>query len=98
MEQNVCVEVPVVATPQGIVSVKQVTLPYHLSIMVNHSAKIEELAVQAALEGDPQKVFQAILFDPLTSAVCSMEEIHTMVQEMLTKNAEYLTYFHSLTI
>ncbi len=98
IEQGVCVEVPVVATPKGIASVQQVTLPYHLSIMVNNSAKIEELAVQAALEGDPEKVFRAILFDPLTSAVCSMEEIHSMVQEMLDKNAEYLTYFRSLKI
>lgn len=98
VEEGVCVEVPVVATRNGIAPVQQVTLPYHLSVMVNHSAKLEELAVQAALEGDAQKVFQAILFDPLTSAVCSMEEIHNMVQEMLEKNAEYLTYFRSLEI
>mgnify|MGYP001070194407 CR=1 FL=1 len=98
IEQGVCVEVPVVATQKGIASVQQVTLPYHLSVMINNSAKIEELAVQAALEGDPQKVFHAILFDPLTSAVCSMEEIHSMVQEMLEKNADYLTYFRSLKI
>ena len=43
-------------------------------------------------------VSSACLFDPLTSAVCSMEEIHSMVQEMLDKNAEYLTYFKSLKI
>lgn len=98
IEQGVCVEVPVVATQKGIASIQQVTLPYHLSVMINNSAKIEELAVQAALEGDPQKVFHAILFDPLTSAVCSMEEIHDMVQEMLEKNADYLTYFRSLKI
>jgi len=65
---------------------------------VDHSARIEELAVQAAITGDPIKVFHAILFDPLTSSVLSMQEIKDMVQEMLNKNAEYLTYFKSLSI
>ena len=65
---------------------------------MNNSAMIEDLAVQAAIEGDPNKVFEAILFDPLTSAVCSMDEIQCMVQEMLDKNAEYLGYFKSLKI
>src|SRR5699024_5247609 len=95
VKQGVCVEVPTVATEAGIVPIKQITLPDHLAIMVNNSALIEDLAVQAAIEGDPNKVFEAILFDPLTSAVCSMDEIQNMVQEMLDKNAEYLGYFKS---
>jgi len=43
-------------------------------------------------------VFQANLFDPLTSAVCSMSEIREMTQTMLNKNAEFLKYFKSLEI
>ena len=77
---------------------KQITLPDHLAVLVNNSALIEDLAVKAAIEGDPNLVFQAVLYDPLTSAVCSMDEILNMVQEMLDKNAEYLSYFKSLKI
>lgn len=98
VEQGACVEVPAMATKQGINCIKQVTLPEHISVMVNHTAKLEELAVRGAIEGDPMKIFHAILFDPLTSAVCSMEEIHDMVQEMFDKNKEYLGYFKSLSI
>lgn len=98
VEQGACVEVPVVVTNKGINPIMQITLPAHLSIMVNHTAKLEEMAVRAAIEGDAEKVFQAILFDPLTASVCSMEEIHDMVQEMLYKNKDYLGYFKSLTI
>lgn len=98
VDENVCVEVPVVVTEKGINSIKRVTLPPHLSILVNNSAKIEQLVVDAAIEGDPNKVFQAILFDPLTAAVLSMDEIREMVQEMLDKNADYLTYFKSTKI
>ena len=96
--ENACVEVPVVATSKGIHSIQQITLPDHLALMVDHSARIEELAVQGALNGDPQLIFEAILFDPLTASVLSMQEIHDMVQEMLHKNKDYLTYFKTLDL
>lgn len=98
IKQGACVEIPVVATKEGIYPCKQITMPDNLAILVNNSALIEELAVKAAIEKDPNLVFQAILFDPLTSAVCSMGEIQNMVQEMLYKNEKYLQYFKSLEI
>ena len=93
-----CVETPVMATRDGLKYIKMDPLPANLALLVNLSAGIEEMAVNAAIEGDPWKVFQANLFDPLTSAVLSMAEIREMTQEMLNKNAEYLKYFKTLTI
>lgn len=96
IDEGACVEVPALATRDGIVPDGVHTLPQHLSIFVGNTAKIEELAVRAAIEGDAEKVFQAILFDPLTSAVLSMDETRRMVREMLDQNAPFLTYFKSL--
>lgn len=96
--ENACVEVPVVATQQGIHSIQQITLPEHLAILVDHSARMEELAVQGALQGDPEMIFEAILFDPLTASVLSMQEIHDMVQEMLYQNKDFLGYFKTLDL
>ena len=93
IDEGACVEVPVMADKDGIHVKGVYTLPPHLSALVSHSAKLEEMAVQAAITGDPDLVFQAVLQDPLTASVCSMEEIHDMVQEMLEKNKEYLSYF-----
>lgn len=98
IDEGACVEVPVIADKDGIHVTGTHTLPMHLSALVGHSAKLEEMAVRAAIDGDPELVFQAILQDPLTSSVCSMEEIHSMVQEMLDKNAEYLGYFKTLKL
>jgi len=95
---TVCVETPVLASPAGLQCFHAGPLPANLAILVNLSAGIEEMAVNAAIEGDPWKVFQANLFDPLSSAVLSMAEIRKMTQEMLTKNEEYLGYFKSLKI
>jgi alpha-galactosidase len=66
--------------------------------MNNISARCEELTVEGALEGDPRKVFHAVLFDPLTSAVLSMEETRNMVNEMFQANKKYLGHFKSLKV
>jgi alpha-galactosidase len=62
------------------------------------SASIEELAVEAALTGDPRLVFQAIAHDPLTAAVLSLAEIERMVNEMFVKNRAYLPQFKHFTV
>ena len=53
--------------------------------------------MEAAILGDPRKVFYAVYNDPLTSAVLSLDEIRRMVEEMLRVNAPYLPQFKQLT-
>ncbi|MCL2364079.1 MAG: alpha-glucosidase/alpha-galactosidase [Defluviitaleaceae bacterium] len=93
-----CVETPVFASPTGLQNVHIGNLPDNLATLISHSAQIEKMAVDAVIEGDPWLVFQANLFDPLSAAVLSMQEIRDMTQEMLDKNREYLGYFKSLKV
>ena len=93
LPEGCCVEVPVVASKDSLEVVPVGPLPDHLAILVNTTARCEELAVQAALEGDARKVFWACAFDPLTSAVLSLDEIQAMVDEMLEQNKEYLPWY-----
>ena len=93
-----CVETPVLATSSGLQYFHVGDLPDNLAILINLSAQIEKMVVDAVIEGDPWKVYQANLFDPLSSAVLSMAEIKEMTQEMFDKNAEFLGYFKSLKI
>jgi alpha-galactosidase len=51
------------------------------------------MAVEGCLSGDPESVFHAIAYDPLTAAVLSLREIRDMVNEMLKKNEPYLPTF-----
>ncbi|MCL6591418.1 MAG: alpha-galactosidase [Firmicutes bacterium] len=92
-----CVEVPVLASKRGLDPIHVGPLPDHLAILNNISARCEELAVEAAIEGDPRKVFHAICFDPLTSAVLSLAEIKSMVDEMFAVNKEWLPQFKHTT-
>lgn len=93
LPEGSCVEVPVIASRRGLNPIHVGPLPDHLAILVNTSARCEELAVEAAVEGDPRKVFHAICFDPLTSAVLSLAEIKQMVDEMFAANRDYLPQF-----
>ena len=93
LPQSCCVEVPVVASKRGLSPVHAGALPEHLAILVNTSARCEELAVEAAITGDPRKVFHAICFDPLTSSVLSLEEIKKLVDEMFEANRKWLPQF-----
>ncbi|MCC7494008.1 MAG: alpha-galactosidase [Fimbriimonadaceae bacterium] len=93
-----CVEVPTFATQRGLDAVHVGPLPAQLAVLNNISARCEELAVEGAIEGDARKVFHAVLFDPLTMAVCSMQETADMTNEMLAANAQYLPHFKKLTV
>lgn len=93
LPEGCCVEVPTLASPAGFQPIHVGKLPDQLALLTNISARIEELAVEGMLEGDPRKIYQAICFDPLTSAVLSLEEIREMVNAMFEKNKEYLGHF-----
>lgn len=88
-----CVEVPVLASKRGLEPIHVGALPDQLAALTNISAHCEEMAVEGALTGDPRKVFHAVCFDPLTSAVLSLAEIKSMVDEMFEANREYLPQF-----
>lgn len=93
LPEGCCVEVPVIASRRGLNPLHVGPLPDHLAVLNNISARCEELAVEAAITGDPRKVFHAICFDPLTSAVLSLAEIKAMVDEMFEANRNYLPQF-----
>lgn len=93
LPKGCCVEVPVLASRKGLEPIHVGNLPPQLALLTNISARVEELAVEGAITGDPEKIYQACYFDPLASAVLSLAEIKTMVREMFEVNREYLPQF-----
>jgi alpha-galactosidase len=71
-------------------------LPPQCAALCSISAQNEEMAVQSAITGDPRPAFHSICYDPLTSAVLSLEEIKSMVKEMFEVNRPYLPQFRSV--
>jgi len=54
---------------------------------------VQGLAVEAGLAGDPEGVMHALAMDPLTSAVCTLDEVRRMTAEMLAAEAQWLPQF-----
>ncbi len=93
LPEGCCVDVPVFTSKRGFDPVHVGSLPQHLAILSNINARCEELAVEGALTGDPTKIYRAVYFDPLTSAVLSLAEIKKMVREMFEANRDWLPQF-----
>jgi alpha-galactosidase len=98
LPQGACVEVPVWVSRKGFEPVHVGALPPQCATLTNLTAQIEEMAVEGALTGDPRLIFQAIAYDPLTSAVLSLAEIKQMVNQMFAQNKDYLPNFKRLTV
>ena len=98
LPDDVCVEVPVFVDKAGLHPVHVGALPPQCVALNHVCVMTEEMAVEAALTGDPRMVFHAILHDPLTAAMLSMAEIKQMVNEMLQQNRDYLPQFTNFEV
>jgi alpha-galactosidase len=97
LPEGCCVEVPVFASKGALNPIQVGDLPAPVLPLTDMTAMIEEMAVEACLTGDPELVYQSIMYDPLTAAVLSLSEIRDMVKEMLEQNAEHLPTFGSVS-
>jgi len=93
LPERACVEVPVFVDKGGFHAVHVGPLPPQCVALTHLNVTVEEMAVEAALTGNPRLVFQAIAHDPLTAAVLSLAEIKKMVNEMLAQNRDHLPQF-----
>ena len=93
LPQDACVEVPVLVDRAGFHPIHVGALPPETALLTQLSSGIEELAIQASLEGDPVAVYRAIAHDPLTASVLSLAEIKEMVNELFAQHKDYLPQF-----
>ncbi|MEX0873993.1 MAG: alpha-galactosidase [Actinomycetota bacterium] len=77
-----CVEVACVVDARGIRPVAFGPLPEQVAALNRAHMAVHELVAQALLERDREKAKRALMLDPLTAAVCSLEEIDHLFDEM----------------
>ncbi|MFA7256262.1 MAG: alpha-galactosidase [Kiritimatiellales bacterium] len=93
LPQAACVEVACAVDRNGIHPRHYGSLPLHLAAINRTQISVQELAVNAALNADPEQVFQAMCMDPLTGAVLSLDEIRNMTRELMQAHAEWIPQF-----
>ena len=85
-----CVEVPCLVDANGIQPVKVGPLPPQLAALNRTNINVQELIVEAALTGSKEAVYHAVMLDPLTAAVCTLPQIHELVDKMLAAEEQWL--------
>lgn len=90
---NACVEVPVLVDRAGFHPMHVGALPPECALLTQLSSGIEEMAIQASLQGDPTMVYRAICHDPLTASVLSLAEIRQMTNDLFAIHQEHLPQF-----
>lgn len=88
-----CVEVPCSVDKTGVHPCYVGELPPQCAALNRMNVNVQELATKAVLEKSRELAFQAILVDPLTSAILTIDEIRNMVDEMFKAEEKYLKGF-----
>ncbi|NQT57630.1 MAG: alpha-galactosidase [Bacteroidetes bacterium] len=87
LPKDAVVEVPCVVNKNGVQPVHVGSIPPHLAALNRTQLNVQELAVLAVQESDPERVFQAMALDPLTAMSCTLDEIRTMTRELMEAHA-----------
>ena len=90
LPNDAVVEVPCLVNKNGIQPVSVGKIPPHLAAINRTQLNVQELAVLAVQESDPERIFQAMALDPLTAMSCTLDEIRAMTRELMEAHGEWI--------
>ena len=93
LPQDGCVEVPCLIDANGVNPCHFGSLPTQLAALNQVHMAVHELVVTSLLEGDREAAVRALMLDPLTAAVCSLEEIRSLFDELYEAEREFIHVF-----
>lgn len=83
-----CVEVPCVVDENGVQPTHIGPLPPQLVALMQTNINVQALTVEAILTGNREHLYHAAMFDPHTSAELDLEQIHSLVDDLLEAHGE----------
>jgi alpha-galactosidase len=88
-----CVEVPCLVDAMGVQPTVVGDLPLQLAALNRTMINVQELATYGGVHGDREAVVHAVMLDPLTAAVCTLDQIRAMTDEMFAAEETWLPQF-----
>jgi alpha-galactosidase len=85
-----CVEVPCLVDKNGVQPTKIGKLPPHLAALMQTNINVQALTVEAALTGKREHIYHAAMLDPHTSAELSLDQIWSLVDDLIEAHGEWL--------
>ena len=88
---NGCVvEVPCLVDANGIQPTKIGSLPPHLAALMQTNINVQALTVEAALTDNREHIYHAAMLDPHTAAELSIDEIWSLVDDLIEAHGDYV--------
>ena len=94
LPNDCCVEVTCLANAGGIQPCHIGDLPHQLAALNMRQISVHQLAVDAALTGKKEYIYQAALLDPHASADLSIDEIRSLVDDLIEAHGDWLPEYH----
>jgi alpha-galactosidase len=88
-----CVEVACLVDQNGIQPTRYGCLPAQMAAICDSNMWMFDLAATACIERSIEAATHALMLDPLTAAVCSLQEIRDMSRELFETESEFLPGF-----
>lgn len=94
LPEDSCVEVTCLANAGGIQPCHIGLLPHQLAALNLRQISVHQLTVDAALTRKKDYIYQAALLDPHASAELTIDEIRSMVDDLIEAHGEWLPEYH----
>ena len=93
LPQGSCVEVPCLVDHNGVQPTKIGALPPHLVALMQTQVNVQSLTVEAALTKKRDHIYHAAMLDPHTAAELDLDQIWSMVDELIAAHGDWLPKF-----
>ena len=88
-----CVEVPCMVDSNGINPCHVGALPLQLAAMNMSNINVQLLTIEAAVTRERDKIYQAAMMDPHTAAELSLDDIHSMCDELIEAHGDFMAMY-----
>lgn len=85
-----CVEVPCLVDRQGVQPTRVGQLPPHLAALMQTNINVQALTVQALVTGNRDHIYHAAMLDPHTSSELDLDQIWSLVDDLLARHGDYI--------
>ncbi|MGE5463981.1 MAG: alpha-glucosidase/alpha-galactosidase [Syntrophothermus sp.] len=85
-----CVEVPCLVDKNGLQPTRIGRMPPQLAALQQTNINVQSLVVEAALTGKREHIYHAAMLDPHTAAELSLDQIWSLVDELIEAHGEML--------
>jgi len=94
LPQGCCVEVPCLVDKNGLQPARVGALPPHLAALMRTNIGVQELTVEAALTRKREHIYHAALLDPHTAAELTLDQIWSLVDDLLAAHGAWLPEYN----